>query len=359
MLNENDDRQGMEQFVKEECNLWKRCLTAMMLVCMAFASVGCGGNAAEVSKDGEYQKIKLVMTVNGTNIATDTKVAMHFAELVDQESKGNIKIDVFPNDQLAGGNATKGIEMIADGAVDLAAYASSTMSVLDERLLVGTIPWAFNNYQDARRIIDSTGGEYYAKVLKTQGITYLGSAHNGFRQITNGKHAVKTPEDVKGLKIRVPGGEVYINFFKAFDADPVAMSWSEAFTAIQQGTIDGQENGFSVTNSAKVDEIQQYMTVWNYTYENYLFVANEKIFENLEPKTRELLRVKAKEACNWGRDMLEADEKKIKEKFVGEGMEVTELDAEQLKPFQAKVQPMVDRLKEKYGPEACEAFQIR
>ena len=81
------------------------------------------------------------------------------------------------------------------------------------------------------------------------------------------------------------------------------MSWSEAFTAIQQGTIDGQENGFSVTNSAKVNEIQQYMTVWNYTYENYLFVANTKIFENLEPKTQELIRAKAKEACEWGRDL--------------------------------------------------------
>ncbi len=339
--------------------MWKRWLSAAVLVCSTWCMAGCGGDAGEERREGEYQRIKLVMTVNGTNIATDTKVAMRFAELVDEESGGNIKIDVFPNDQLAGGNATKGIEMIADGAVDLAAYASSTMSVLDERLLVGTIPWAFNNYQDARRIIDSTGGEYYAKVLATQGITYLGSAHNGFRQITNGKRAVKTPADVAGLKIRVPGGEVYINFFKAFDADPVAMSWSEAFTAIQQGTIDGQENGFSVTNSAKVDEIQKYMTVWNYTYENYLFVANTKIFDNLEPRTQELLRTKAREACNWGRDMLEADEKKIKEKFVGEGMEVTELDAEQLKPFQAKVQPLVNRLKEKYGSEACEAFQIR
>ena len=335
-----------------------RIWTAVLLLCLSLSLGGCGGGT-EARDGGEYQNIKLVMTVNGTNIATDTQVAMKFAELVKEESGGSVLIDVFPNDQLAGGNATKGIEMIADGAVDLAAYASSTMSVLDERLLVGTIPWAFNNYQDARRVIDSTGWEYYAKVLATQGITYLGSAHNGFRQITNSKHAVKKPADVEGLKIRVPGGEVYISFFKAFGADPVAMSWSEAFTAIQQGTIDGQENGFSVTNSAKVDEIQKYMTVWNYTYENYLFVANTKIFENLEPKTQELIRRKAREACDWGRDTLENDERAIKEKFLAEGMEVTELGPEELKPFQAKVQPLVDRLKEKYGQEACAAFQIR
>ena len=338
--------------------LRKILVIATLLLC-SLGLTGCGGSSESERAEGEYQKVKLIMTVNGTNIATDTKTALKFAELVSEASNGNVVIDVFPNDQLAGGNATKGIEMIADGAVDLAAYASCTMSVLDEHLLVGTIPWVFDNYQQARAVLDTTGGQYYAKILKPQGITYLASAHNGFRQITNSKRAVKNPSDVEGLKIRIPAGEVYINFFKSFGADPVAMSWSEAFTAIQQGTIDGQENGFSVTNSAKVDEIQKYMTVWNYTYENYMFVANTEVFENLEPKTQELLREKVLEACEWGRNMVENDEDKIKDKFIEEGMEVTVLDSEQLKPFKAKVQPMTDNLKKKYGPEACEAFQIR
>lgn len=338
--------------------LRKILVIATLLLC-SLGLTGCGGSSESERAEGEYQKVKLIMTVNGTNIATDTKTALKFAELVSEASNGNVVIDVFPNDQLAGGNATKGIEMIADGAVDLAAYASCTMSVLDEHLLVGTIPWVFDNYQQARAVLDTTGGQYYAKILKPQGITYLASAHNGFRQITNSKRAVKNPSDVEGLKIRIPAGEVYINFFKSFGADPVAMSWSEAFTAIQQGTIDGKENGFSVTNSAKVDEIQKYMTVWNYTYENYMFVANTEVFENLEPKTQELLREKVLEACEWGRNMVENDEDKIKAKFIEEGMEVTVLDSEQLKPFKAKVQPMTDNLKKKYGPEACEAFQIR
>lgn len=338
--------------------LRKILVIATLLLC-SLGLTGCGGSSESERAEGEYQKVKLIMTVNGTNIATDTKTALKFAELVSEASNGNVVIDVFPNDQLAGGNATKGIEMIADGAVDLAAYASCTMSVLDEHLLVGTIPWVFDNYQQARAVLDTTGGQYYAKILKPQGITYLASAHNGFRQITNSKRAVKNPSDVEGLKIRIPAGEVYINFFKSFGADPVAMSWSEAFTAIQQGTIDGQENGFSVTNSAKVDEIQKYMTVWNYTYENYMFVANTEVFENLEPKTQELLREKVLEACEWGRNMVENDEDKIKAKFIEEGMEVTVLDSEQLNPFKAKVQPMTDNLKKKYGPEACEAFQIR
>lgn len=324
-----------------------------------FLVFGCLSDATakqNTTADGEYEKLDLAMTINGTDIATDTKVAHRFAKLVHEGSGGNIVVNVFANDQLAGGNATKGIEMVSVGAVDLAAYASSTMSVLDERLLVGTIPWAFDNYRHARQIIDTTGGEHYRRVLADQGLIFMGSTHNGFRQITNSKWPVKTPEDVKGLKIRVPGGEVYIKFFKALGADPVAMSWSETFTAVQQRTIDGQENGFSVTNSAKMYEIQKYMTVWNYTYENYLFVANEKVFNSFSPQTQALLRDKAREACEWGRNLVEEEQELLKEKFTSQGMEVTELSPEELEPFKKVVADLRKYLQDKYGHDACAAF---
>ncbi len=288
---------------------------ALLMICSLVLMTGCGTEEQVERKEGEYQKIKLVMTCNGTNIATDSKTCQKFADLVSEASGGNVTIDVFANDQLAGGNMSKGVEMIADGAVYLAAYASGVLAVLDEKLLICTVPWTFNNYQEARRIIDDTGGKYYASRLGDKGLTYLASVHNGFRQITNGKRPVRTPDDVAGLKVRVPGGEVYFKFWHAFGADPVAMSWGKAFTAIQQGTIDGQENGFSVTNSAKVNEIQQYMTVWNYIYENYIFVANSKIFYSLEPKTQQLLREKAVEACEWGRDLVENDEETLRKKI--------------------------------------------
>ena len=286
------------------------------------------------------------------------RVADKFAELVKEASDGNVTIDVYPNDQLAGGNSTKGIEMIAGGGVDLAAYATCVMAVIDEQLSVATIPWIFDDYKHAREVIDGTGGEYYAERLEAKGITYLGSFHNGFRQITNSKREVRTPDDVKRLKIRVPGSEVYMKFFKTLGADPVAMSWSEVFTAIQQGTIDGQENGICITESAKMDEIQDYLTLWNYTYENDLFVANTEIWESLEPKTRELLQEKAKEACEWGRDTVEEEEAAIVEEFKSEGMTVTELTEEELDAFKNKISGVKQEFIEKYGEKACKAFGI-
>lgn len=337
-------------------------MTGLILAAVLASGVlsGCGSDTGQASSgtDDTYQEIELVMAVNGTDIQIDTKVAKKFAELVAEESGGRVTVAVFPNDQLAGGNSTKGIEMIAVGGVDLAAYATSVMSVLDGQMSIATIPWSFDNYTEARTVIDETGGDYYAKVLAEKGITYLGSFHNGFRQISNSEREVRTPEDVQGLKIRVPGSEVYMDFFRELKADPISMSWSEVFTAIQQGAIDGQENGVSITDSAKMYEIQDYMTLWNYTYESDLFVANTQIWNSLEPKTQELLQEKAKEACDWGRDLVEEEEAAIVQKFRDGGMTVTELTPEELEAFKTAVQPVREKFMTKYGEEACRAFQI-
>lgn len=296
------------------------------------------------------------MAVNGTDTQIDSKVANKFADLVSEASNGNVTISVYPNDQLASGNATKGIEMLAVGAVDLAAYATSVMAVLDEKIGIATIPYTFSNYTEAKQVIDTSGGKYYEKLLADKGITYLGSFHNGFRQISNNKHEVRTPEDVKGLKIRVPGGEVYMDFFNILGADPIAMSWSEVFTAVQQGTIDGQENGVSITKSAKMNEVQKYITIWNYSYENDLFVANSKIWNTLEPKTQQLLREKAKEACNWGRQQVENEEDGIIAEFEEDAIIVTKLTPEELNTFKNAVEPVREKFINKYGKENYNTF---
>lgn len=332
---------------------------SILTFCLCTLLAGCGSdNSSSISTNdnNEYQKIQLVMSVNGTDTQIDSKVANKFADLVSEASNGNVTISVYPNDQLASGNATKGIEMLAVGAVDLAAYATSVMAVLDEQIGIATIPYTFSNYTEAKQIIDTSGGKYYEKLLADKGITYLGSFHNGFRQISNNKHEVRTPEDVQGLKIRVPGGEVYMDFFNTLGADPIAMSWSEVFTAIQQGTIDGQENGVSITKSAKMNEVQKYITIWNYSYENDLFVANSKIWNTLEPKTQQLLREKAKEACNWGRQQVENEENGIIAEFEEDAIIVTKLTPEELNAFKNAVEPVREKFINKYGKENYNAF---
>ena len=338
--------------IKRSISLLLALSLCLILLC------GCGTTGSGTDSGSGYRKIHLVMAVNGTDTQIDSRVARYFAELVEERSGGSVTVDVFPNDQLAGGSATKGIEMIAMGSVDLAAYATCTLAVIDSQLPVATIPWSFDSYTEARQVIDSTGGAYYAERLAAKGITYIASFHNGFRQLTNSKTVVDEPSDLKNLKIRVPGSEVYMGFFRALGADPTSMSWSEVFTAIQQGTIDGQENGASVTSTAKMDEIQKYMTIWNYSYENDLFIANTKIWENLDENTRQLLTECAKEACNWGRDALEAEEAEILERFEAKGMTITYLTDEQKAAFAETIADWKAGMIDRFGEDACAAFGI-
>ena len=336
-----------------------RIRSAGAALALALLLTGCTtGTDPGHRAEGEYQTIELTMAVNGTDNQIDARVGDYFAQLVSERSGGNVTVAVFPNDQLANGNASRGIEMIASGSIDLAAYATCTLAVIDEKLPVATIPWIFDDYAQAREVIDTTGGEYYAQRLAMKGMTYLGSFHNGFRQITNSKHEVTTPANMENLKIRVPGSVVYMGFFRALGADPTSMNWSEVFTAIQQGTIDGQENGVSITSTSKMQEVQDYLTMWNYSYENDLFVANTEIWESLEPQTQELLQECATEACEWGRDVLEAEEAQILEEFEAAGMTITYLTEEEQAAFDEAIAPFKAEMEAYFGPEACAAFGI-
>lgn len=333
----------------------KRILAAVLsltLVATLFAGCGNGG-------DGGEEKLTIKMTLNGTDSATDAKTANKYAELVAEASNGNIEIKPYPNDQLAGGNQSKGIEMLAQGTTEMAAYSNGVLGNLDEKLLTSNIPWSFSDYDEVKSYWDGTGGEYAAKLLADKGITYLGAIHNGFRQLTNSKHEVKTPEDVKGLKIRVPGGEVYLDTFRAMGADPVAMSWSEVFTALQQGTLDGQENGFNTSNSNKIYEVNKYATEWNYIYDAYLLVANTEKFSAYSEENQKILREQGKIACDWGCDYVKNGDEDIKKDWIeNKGVQVYTPTEEEMQAFKDAVKSVQDKFKAQYGEEACIAWGL-
>ena len=343
-------------------------LVLAAVLCAAMLA-GCGSSApassapaasGSASSDApKYEKLTLTMAVNGTDTQVDSRVANHFNELVEAETDGAITIEVFPNDQLAGGSSSKGVEMVADGSTDIAAYATVALSVLDPKLGIALVPWTFSSYTQAREIIDATGLDFYNSVLNEYGLTAVGSFHNGFRQLSNNVRPVTTPDDLKGLKIRVPGGEIYMSFFKEFGADPTNMNWGEVFTALQQGTIDGQENGVSVTSTSGVLEVQDYVTIWNYSYENDLIVFNSALWDTLSADTQAMLTEKAVEACNWGRDIVEAEHDQLIEDFRAKGVQVDVLTEEQIDAFKSRVTDFCQGFYEKYGEEACKAFEIK
>lgn len=373
MHSERTRKVGNVKDIFQEGNKLKQKIFALAMASAMIVSLfaGCGGSSGQnaptasgeapaVSSGTQYDKVTLKLSCNGTDIANDTRMAKLFAEKVKEKSGGAVTVNVFPNDQLASGNMSKGLELLCDGTVDLDIHSTSIIANLDNRMMVSTLPWLFKDYQSAEDAFFGKGGEFLNTVLSEKGLTYLGAVHNGFKAMTCGKHAIKSPEDLKGLKIRIPGGDFFSAFYTAFGASPQAMSWGEVFTALQQGTIDGHDNSLSTINSANVQEVQKYITISNHTYEAFTFTANTAKFEKLSAETQALIRQCVEEACKEMNQQIVADEAGLKDKFINEnGCEIYELTEDDVAKFKAVVQPLIDQYKEVYGADACTAFGVQ
>lgn len=321
--------------------------------------VGFGNTTSYAASDNEYEKITLKLSTSASDLGVDALAAKRFGELLDEASGGKIKVRVFPNAQLAGGSMPKNVALLAQGGLyEMAILSASVLGNLDEKFLIVGVPFTFANYADVNKRTDETGGKWLAEMLEPKGIVYLSGMHNGLKQLTNAKHEIRTPADLQGMKIRIPGGEVGIKTFKAFDADPVAMSWTELFTALQQGTVDGQENSYQTIDAGKLYEVQKFLTEWNYCYDGYYFLMNKKAWDKLNDATKELIKEKAVEAALWGRKYLEDGEGQLKKKFKENGVTITELSKEQLQAFRDVIKPVQEYFIDKFGAEAAAAWGL-
>lgn len=347
----------------------KKFLAMILALCMVFALCACSSSSAPAessapaAEGGEsgvtYDKLSITMTCNGqSDAANDCIGANLFKQYIEEQSGGAITVTVYNNDQLAGGDMTKGLELVTDGTVQIDIHSTSIISRLDNRLMVSCLPWTFADYDAAENAFFGKGGEFVAKVLAEHGLTYLGALHNGFKAMTSSKCQITSPADLAGQKIRTPGGDLWNGFWSALGASPQAMSWSEVYTAMQQGTIDGHDNSLSTINSANVQEVQKYITLSNHTYEAFTWTANTAWFEGLSPETQELIRSCAKQACLDANDQIVSSMDTIKEQFIASGNEVYELSDEEIQVFKDAVADVTREYAAQYGEEACAAFDI-
>jgi C4-dicarboxylate transporter DctM subunit len=161
------------------------------------------------------------------------------------------------------------------------------------------------------------------------------------------------------MKLRVPGGDVFVKFFRALGADPVAMSFSELFTALQQGTVDGQENGFDLITANKFYEVQKYITAWNYSYGSFALVFNKKTWDGFDDNTKKMFEDNAAKVCRQGNQNV-VDSEAAKRKMVEDyGVKVIDLTPEELEAFKALLVDYYKDVKSAYGAEATGAFGIK
>ncbi|PIE54491.1 MAG: C4-dicarboxylate ABC transporter substrate-binding protein [Dethiosulfovibrio peptidovorans] len=281
--------------------------------------------------------------------------AKKFAELINERTEGRFVVDIFPSDQLAAGNIIKGLELLRMGVTDIDMRSTIIYTTVDPKFTVPLMPWILPSYEKADEAMGGKGGEMLFNLVRKNGIEPLAFGESGFRQITNNKHPIVAPEDLAGLKIRVPTIKMYIALFKALKADPTSINFGELFAALQQGTVDGQENPPDVIVSARIQEVQRYMTLWNASYDPIIMSASNKFWKSLSSEEQGVFLNAAQEAMAYQRALAREKNKELIKTFA-EKMEITTLTPEQINAFQKKAAPVYEEYKKIIGTELLEAF---
>jgi len=206
----------------------------------------------------------------------------------------DITMQVFPNSSLGGGSQQAELELLQAGAIQMVNYSSANFAAFEPKISIISMPFLFADFDDAYKFYSSPFVEEITAGLDQKGMKVLGMFTRGFRQLTNSKRPVRTVNDVKGLKVRVMNSPLYVSIFDALDAKAVPMSFSEVYTGLQLGTIDGQENSADTTKSTKVYEVQKYMTLWNYSTDSSVIAVSTKWWNGLDAQAKTIITTAVK-----------------------------------------------------------------
>lgn len=331
-----------------------------LLLSLVLILTGCAAKPADNAsgEEGKPEKaIELKMGITPSETSTWYQGATKFAELVKERTNGKYEIKIYTNEQLSGGNQAKSIELLRSGAMDISMHSNIIYSVMDEKFGVVSLPWLMPDNETVDEKIHGKGGEALKELLLEKGIVGLAFGENGFRQLTNSKKDIKTPEDLKNMKIRIPGIKMYISLFTALETDPITMNWAEVFTALQQKTVDGHENPIDTIYSAKINEVQEYLSIWNYSYDTVILGVNKARFDGFDEETQKIFQEAAIEAMAHQVKLNRDIEAEHLEKFAAGGMKITVLTPEEIKAFREKVQPVYDEYEPKLGKDLIDAFR--
>jgi len=271
--------------------------------------------------------------------------ATRFQELVAERSDGKISVEVFPNATL--GDERTLLEGMQIGTVDMGVITNGPVSNFLEDMAVFEMPFLFPSAEKACEVLDGPIGQELLDRLSEVNLKGLAYAERGFRNLTNSERPINSPADVQGLKVRVMENPVYIDTFRELGADAIPMAWTEALTAMQQGTIDGQENPVNVVHSFQLNETQTNMTMTRHSYAPAIFVMSLPVWNNLSEEAQEIVLQAAQEAAEYERQLNADQESQQLEELRASGMNV--IDDADLSAFSEAVAPVYVKYGERFG----------
>jgi len=309
----------------------------LALVVLAFAALAFDAVAQTT------MKINIALAQNSHyGVAIDT-----FAREVEARTNGRYKIQTFYSSAL--GAERESVEGVQLGTLDLTLTSTGPLPNFVPEVAILDIPFLFRDYAHARAVLDGPIGQELSQKFPAKGMVALAWGENGFRHMTNSKRPVNGPDDLKGLKMRTMENPIHIEAYKQFGILPTPMAFTEVYTALQQGTVDGQENPLSVITAAKLDQVQKNLSLTGHVYSPAVFLMNKAQWDKLSPADKQAFVDAAKAAVKANRARIDQDEKKAVAELRGKGMNV--VDNVDKAKFQAVLAPVYVDFAKRFGQD--------
>lgn len=265
------------------------------------------------------------------------QAATEFGRLVSERTNGEVRIQVHPSGELGGSSQlAEGVRL---GTVDIIITGTPFWSRFEPMLNVMDLPYIYRDLEHARAVADSDIGRELMDRLGDHGVKGLAFYEIGFRNVTNSVRPIRTPDDIQGLKIRVSPNRAHTTAFQIMGANPVAMSFTEVYLALQTGAVDGQENPIGIIATGRLDEVQDYLSLTGHAYSNSIFAMNLRRFDSLSEEHQEIILEAAEETAQMQRQLNTEARQGHLQMLIDAGMQVIE-DVDQEAFKDAVVEPV-------------------
>ena len=275
-----------------------------------------------------------------------------FAKEVEKATGGRIKVQNFYSAAL--GSERESIEAVQLGTQELTFTSTGPVPNFVPETRILDIPFLFRDKAHARAVLDGPIGQDLLKTFEAKGMKALAWGENGVRHMTNSKRAVNTPDDLKGLKMRTMENPVHVAAYKGFGIITTPMAFAEVFTALQQGTVDGQENPLSVIMAAKFDQVQKHLSLTGHVYSPCVMLMNKAAFDKLSAADKQVFLDAAMVAVRANRARVDEDDAKGVADLRSKGMQVVEVDKSK---FQAALTPVYAQFETQFGKANIERIR--
>lgn len=273
-----------------------------------------------------------------------------FAEIVKEKSGGKIEVKLFPGGVLGGDVQT--VSALQGGVVEMLVLNAGILASNVKDFGAVDLPFLFNSGEEADKVMDGPFGKSLIDKLSPTGLVGLAYWELGFRNLTNNRHAVAKLEDIKGLKIRTLQSPIPIELFNSLGANAVPLPYTELYTALETGTVDGQENPFANILNAKFYEVQKYLTVTRHQYNPQIVLVSKKFWDGLNDEEKAVLQSAAVEARDFQRKVSREVDAKALDEIKATGMQVTELSPEETQKLRDAVKPLIDKFSADIGADS-------